>query len=112
MPPLEGTTLCFTHSPQAGAARAKARKLGGQRKATPKLSLVPDSAPQLRSVAAIQEQLEAVYWDTQAQANGAPRTRALAALLTLALETLRVGELEERLAQVEAHAFKQPRRMA
>jgi hypothetical protein len=56
----------------------------------------------LRSVGDVQAQLESVLADTLAQDNGAARTQAIVRLLQTALKALEVGDLENRIAILEA----------
>lgn len=99
MPALEGSSHCFAHAPERAAERAKARKAGGQRNRTPSGEGKPVS---LGSVADVLAELEFVYSETMVQANSAQRSRTAAVLLGVALKTLEVGELEGRLAAIEA----------
>jgi hypothetical protein len=56
----------------------------------------------LRSVGDVQAQLETVLADTLAQENSAARTQAIVRLLQTALKALEVGDLENRIAILEA----------
>lgn len=101
--PLTDSEFCFTHDPSRALERANARRRGGRnssRAGSVVGSLV--QPVQLRSMAAIQAQLEAVVTDTLHQANSAQRSRTLGSLLSLAMKALEVGELEGRLAALEA----------
>ena len=69
------------------------------RRRRPKLP-VPDSW-ELRSINDVRGLLEQTIGDTLALENGVSRARALGYLANTALECLRVGEIEERLAAVE-----------
>jgi hypothetical protein len=102
MPPLGDSLFCWAHDPSRGADRARARREGGRKRATPTLSTLPEAAPSLRSVPAIQAQLERAYWDSLALPNSAQRSRALGSLLMIAAKLLEVGELEARLEALEA----------
>ncbi len=99
MPALDGSSHCFAHAPETAAARTKARKAGGQRQRTPNGEGVPVA---LGNVAEIQTELERIYGETMCQANSAQRSRTAAVLLSVALKTVEVGELEGRLAAIEA----------
>jgi hypothetical protein len=63
--------------------------------------VLPESPPELRSAAAVQRELEGVYFDTLYLPNSPQRSRALGSLLALAFEAQREGELQERLAELE-----------
>jgi hypothetical protein len=98
MAPLTNSKFCFAHDPRRGRDRAKARKLGGHnRRAAASGQPVP-----LRDVGGIQAQLEQGVGDVLALENSARRAHALGSLLALAMRALEVGELEARLAALEA----------
>ena len=119
MPPVAGSRRCFAHDPARGRDRAAARKRGGRNRRAPAPSADgrsggADRGPvALRDVASVQALLEATVTDTIAQENSAQRSRTLGYLLGIALKALEVGELEERLAALEAHLSPAgPRRLA
>ena len=67
-----------------------------------------EAAPRtLRTVGAVQEPMEGAVADTLLQENSAQRSRTIGYLAGLALKALEVGELEERLAALEA--LQEPR---
>jgi hypothetical protein len=72
----------------------------------------PAIAPRLRDVGAIQEQLETALFDSLRLENSNGRSRTIGYLLGFALKALEVGELESRLAALEAQVRSGPRRMA
>ena len=92
---------CFNHDPAKGRERAKARKKGGRNRQTPKAG-GEAQVVLLRSVGAVQELLEGAVADTLVQENSARRSRTIGYLAGLALKALEVGELEDRLAALEA----------
>ena len=102
MAPLAGSAYCFTHDPRRGRERAKARLRGGRNRRTAHGAPPPKSAPELRSVDAIQQQLERGVMDTLVMPNSSQRNRTLGYLLGIALRALEVGEIEERLAALES----------
>ena len=75
MPVLQGERFCWAHSAKVGAARAKARKRGGGTRQQPAPSQLPEAPPQLRSVAAIQEQIERALFDVLHLGNSVQRSR-------------------------------------
>lgn len=93
--------FCFIHDPAKARDRAEARRLGGRRRQTTRGAAPPESVS-LRRVAEILELLETVTVDTLRQENSAQRSRAVVALAGLALKAVEVGELEERVAALEA----------
>jgi len=91
------STYCFAHDPKLAAKRAAWRKAGGER------GPIRDGAPiEARTVGEVQEQLWAVLGASWELSNSGERTRALVGVLALILKTLEVGELEERVAALEA----------
>lgn len=101
-PALHGRPFCYAHDPDRAAERADARRRGGYNRRTPKAT-GPDGYPtRLRSVGDVQALLEATLRDTVAQENSGARTQALVRLSLGALKVLELGDLEERLAALEA----------
>ncbi len=99
---LTGSDLCFTHDPERAQERAAARRRGGHNRRTPKAEDPSGYPTRLRSVADVQAVLERALADTWAQENSGARTQALVRLAHGALKALEVGDLEERLAALEA----------
>lgn len=98
---LAGGAFCLMHSPERAAEVAAIRRAGGLNRRTRRAAGTRFPAT-LRSVSDVQELLEAALADTTQQENSGARTAALARLATTALKALEVGELEERLAALEA----------
>lgn len=101
-PALRGEDLCLFHSPAHEEEVAEARRLGGLRRRKEKTLAGAYEFQGLRSVADIQRLLEIATLDTLALENSVARSRTLAYLSQIALKCLEVGELEERLALLEA----------
>ncbi len=102
MAPLSHSEYCFAHDPRRGRDRAKARVKGGRNRRTAHGTAPPQAAPALRTVAAIQGELERAVFDTLQMVNSSQRNRTLGYLLGIALRALEVGEIEERLAALES----------
>ncbi len=111
MAPLSGGKFCFAHAPERARDRATARRRGGRQTQARGLFTLPESPELLREVPAVQAVLERTVYETLAQKNSAHRSRAIGSLLLIALKSLEVGELESRLAALEAATLR-PRRMA
>lgn len=105
---VDGSRFCFAHDPERAKERAEARKRGGRNRRTPKGS-APPATVALRSVPDVQRLLEGLALDTLRQENSDRRTRALVAVLGLALKALETGELEARLEALEARLNNPPR---
>lgn len=98
---LAGGAFCLMHDPERAAEVAAIRRAGGLNRRT-RRAVGTRYPATLRSVGDVQELLEAALEDTTLQENSGARTAALARLATTALKALEVGELEERLAALEA----------
>lgn len=94
---------CFAHDPERAAERAAARTRGGRNRRTGRAAGTADghAAVSLRSVDDVLRALEDAVADTQALENSAARSRALGGLLGVALQVLKVGEIDERVAALE-----------
>jgi len=101
-PALRGEEFCLFHSPAHEEEAAEARRLGGLRRRKEKTVAGAYEFEGLGSVADIQRLLEIAVLDTLALENSVARSRTLAYLSQTALKCLEVGELEERLALLEA----------
>ncbi len=101
-PAQQGRPYCFAHDPDRAAERADARQRGGYNRRTPKAGDAGEYPTRLRSVADVQAVLERALADTWAQENSGSRTQALVRLAHGALKALEVGDLENRIAILEA----------
>ena len=110
MPPLAGSQLCFSHDPEHARVRAAARKLGGHRRRRSKAA-GSDEAIQLDSVTVVRRLLERAVMDALALENSVARARVLAHLASVALKTLEVGELEQRVAALESQVTERLKRL-
>ena len=100
--PLREGLYCFWHDPESEEEAAEARRLGGMRRRREKaLSGAFDFAG-LGSLEAIRRVLEVATIDALALDNGIARCRVLISAATAAAKLLEVGELEARIAALEA----------
>jgi hypothetical protein len=102
MAPLHDRPYCFAHDPERAAEAAEARRLGGLRRRKEGTIAVAYDLPGLDTVAGIRRLLDIVVTDGVGMDNGIPRLRVLISTATAATNLLKVGELEDRLAAVEA----------
>jgi hypothetical protein len=102
MAPLHDRPYCFAHDPERAAEAAEARKLGGLRRRKEGTIAVAYDLPGLDSVAGIRRLLDIVVTDGVGLDNGIPRLRVLISTAVAAMNLLKVGEFEERLAALEA----------
>ena len=103
---LRGEEFCLFHSPFHEEEAAEARRLGGLRRRKEKTVSGAYDFEGLRTVSDIQRVLEVAATDTLALENSVARNRTLAYLSQTALKALEVGELEGRLALLEAAVRK------
>jgi hypothetical protein len=102
MAPLHDRPYCFSHDPERAAEAAEARRLGGLRRKKEGTIAIAFDLPGLDTVAGIRRVLEIVVADSVGQEHGIARGRVLISAATAATNLLKVGELEDRLAHVEA----------
>src|SRR6266508_1789124 len=102
MAPLHDRPYCFSHDPERAAEAAEARRLGGLRRKKEGTIAVAYDLPGLDSVAGIRRLLEIVVTDGVGLENGVARLRVLIATAGAATNLLKVGELEDRVAHLEA----------
>lgn len=101
--PLVGGTYCYLHSPDHAEEVAEARKLGGlRRRRETTVASAFDFSVGLRSVPGVQRLLEIVVMDVLALENSVPRARALTYMIQTALKCLEFGDLDQRVAAIEA----------
>jgi hypothetical protein len=101
-PPLLEGDFCFWHDPEHATEAAEARRLGGLRR---KREGALEGAYQLEgldSVAGIRRYLEVAMVDLLGLENSVGRNRAVISGVLAAAKVLEAGEMEERLAAVEA----------
>jgi hypothetical protein len=102
MAPLLDRPYCFSHDPERAADAAEARRLGGLRRRREGTVAVAYDLPGLETVAGIRRLLDIVVTDGLGLDNGIARLRVLISTAATAITLLKVGELEERVASLEA----------
>jgi hypothetical protein len=108
MAPLRDRPYCFAHDPERAAEAAEARRLGGMRRRKEGTIAVAYDLPGLDTVVGIRRLLDIVVTDGVGLDNGIPRLRVLISTAVAAMNLLKVGELEERLAALEAAVLHRP----
>src|SRR5664280_1663414 len=101
MAPLHDRPYCFSHDPERAEEAAEARRLGGLRRRKEGTIAVAYDLPGLDTVAGIRRLLDIVVTDGVGLDNGIARLRVLISTAVAAMNLLKVGELEERLAALE-----------
>jgi hypothetical protein len=104
MAPLRDRPFCFAHDPERAEEAADARRLGGLRRRKEGTIAVAYGLPGLDTVVGIRRLLDIVVTDGVGLDNGIPRLRVLISTAAAAMNLLKVGEFEERLAALEAVA--------
>jgi hypothetical protein len=99
------STFCFWHDPDHAEEASQARKLGGQRRKREKVVESICGLGEMDTVADLRRILRVATLDTVALDNGVQRNRTL---VTADAKLLEVGELAERVAELEAAMAKHP----
>ena len=99
--PLKDSEFCWAHSPEHIKEVQEARRLGGLRRKRESTISRAFQFDTLNSVEDIRRILEVAVFDTLAMENSIARSRTLAYLTQVALHTLELGNLEERIAALE-----------
>ena len=102
MAPQHDRPFCFSHDPERAADAAEARRMGGLRRRKEGTIAVAYDLPGLDTVVGIRRLLDIVVTDGIGLDNGIARLRVLISTAVAAMNLLKVGELEERLAALEA----------
>ncbi len=100
--PLTGKNLCFWHCPDHAEEVAEARRLGGLRRRREVAVVGAYELGGLDTVVDLRRILEIALLDTLSLDNSIARARTLGYLVGVAAKLLEVGELEQRLAYLEA----------
>jgi len=100
--PLRDGEYCFMHSPDHSAEAAEARRLGGLRRRRETTLAVAYDFAGLGSTESIGRIIEIATLDALGLENSIARCRVLIAAALAASRLLEVGELEARLAALEA----------
>ena len=103
-PPIRGEPFCLWHSPEREEEAAEARRLGGLHRRRERAVVGTYELAGLGSVPALRRILEVVAVDTLSLDNGVARSRVLIALVATAAKLIELGEIEGRLARLEAAA--------
>jgi hypothetical protein len=106
MQALKRNRYCFTHAPEAGAARAIARKTGGERHRTPHYgddSIIPR---EVKTLADANKILAYTLAEVVPMENSIARARLLLALYDSFVKSFEIGEVERRIQALEQRGSK------
>jgi hypothetical protein len=106
--PMTDSAYCFWHAPEHAAEVSEAGRLGGLRAKREHTVAGAFQFDGVQSVPAIRRLVEVAIIDTLSLENSLSRNRTLAYLAMVALKLLEVGELEDRVATLEAAVHGQP----
>ncbi len=106
--PIRGERFCLWHSPEREEEATEARRLGGLRRKRERTVAGAYDLEGLASVPALRRILEVVAVDTLSLDNGVARSRVLIALVATAAKLIEIGELEDRIARLEASLTERP----
>lgn len=99
---IKDSQYCFIHDPASGAARAKARKKGGQRRRVPHAGN-PETIPaNVRTIDDVLKILDYALAESMPLENSIQRGRLIVAIAGAFIEAIKTGELEQRLAAIES----------
>ncbi len=100
-PPLHDGEFCLMHSPEHAEEVQEARRLGGLRRRREATVSGAYDFEGLETVADIRRLVHVAVIDTLGMENSMSRNRTIAYLAQVALRTLEVGSLEERIIALE-----------
>jgi hypothetical protein len=104
-PPLRDGDFCLMHDPEHAAEMQEARCLGGLRRRKEKVTSGAYDFEGLSDVGQVRRLLEIAALDALGLENSIARSRTLAYLAQVAVKLLEVGELEERVRELESVLF-------
>ena len=99
---VKGSQFCFIHDPASGAARAKARKRGGERRRIPHCGTAEGVPVHIRTLEDVLAVLDYALAEAMPLENSVQRGRLLVALSGAFVEAIKTGELESRLEAIES----------
>jgi hypothetical protein len=101
-PAVGDSPFCFWHDPDHSDEAAEARRLGGLRRRRERTVAGAYALEGLHTVEQVRRLLEIVILDTLGLENSVARSRTIAYLALALLKTFEAGELQQRLAALEA----------
>jgi hypothetical protein len=101
-PPLLDGDYCFWHDPEHQTEAAEARRLGGLRRKREGAVQGAYLVEGTNSIASVRRFLDVAMFDLLSIENSVARDRALISGVLAAVKLVEAGEMEERLAAVEA----------
>lgn len=102
MQALKGGLFCFNHAPEAGAKRAQARKRGGENSHTPHFADRSMRPHDVKTFDDAQKLLKYIWQEVDGMDNSLERARVLLVVHERLHKSIEIGELEQRIAALEA----------
>lgn len=99
---MKGKSYCFTHSTETRAEQAKARRKGGENRHTPHYADASTLAGNVATLADANKILSYTLAEILGHDNSIARARVLLALYDSFVKSFEIGELEARIAALEA----------
>ena len=93
--------FCFTHDATKGKERAFARRKGGLQRITPHVADASIVPKETRSIEGVMIILDYALQESLALSNSIQRGRLLVSIAHGYLETLKIGEIEQRMEAIE-----------
>jgi hypothetical protein len=100
--PLRDEPFCFWHAPETAEEAAEARRVGGMHRRKRKTVGAIYGFHGLRTIEDLQSLLETAAIETMALENTIARNRAIGGFVATGVKIIEIGELEARLAVLEA----------
>ncbi len=101
-PPLQEGDFCFVHAPENASEMQESRRLGGLRRRRERTVTSAYNVDGIATIAQLQRILEIVIVDALGLENSPARGRLLIAAVLAGAKLREVGDLEERLHEVES----------
>ena len=98
---LKNGEHCFMHDPGSGAARAQARRRGGERRRVGHAGDISQIPSQVRSMTDVMGILDYALTEALSLENSIQRGRLLVAVCAAFGEAIKTGELESRVIAIE-----------
>ena len=99
--PQRESDYCYMHDPDHAEEMTEARRLGGLRRRKEKAVQGAYDIGDLEDVGQVRRLVQIAVMDTLSLENSIARSRTVAYLAQVALKTLEVGEIEDRLNALE-----------
>ena len=104
MPAVKNSKYCFTHSPDTRAEQAAARRRGGENRHTPHFADETQLPAKVEKLEDANKILTYTLAEVIGMDNSLMRARVLLSLFDSFVKSFEIGELEQRIAALEARS--------